>query len=274
MLGRRVVAEARGRGHDVTPADMAEFDLTDPRATDAFVRAATPQAVINCAAYTQVDRAEEDERTALAVNGAGAGNVARAAAAAGARVVHVSTDYVFGGKAERPWVESDPPGPLGAYGRTKLAGEREVLAAGNGNAVVRTAWLFGAGGPNFPDTMLRLARERGRLTVVTDQIGSPTWTGHLAVALVDCAQTPGRTGIFHAAGAGPGVSWHAFATQIVSRAGLDVPVEGVTSEAFPRPAPRPAWSVLGTERDSPLVLPPWQDGLQAHLDERQEAAAA
>ena len=267
MLGRRVVAEARGRGHDVVPADLAEFDLTDPAATDAFLVDAAPQAVVNCAAYTQVDRAEEDEPLALAVNGAGAGNVARAATAAGARVVHVSTDYVFDGSAERPWVESDPTGPLGAYGRTKLAGEHEVLAAGDGNAIVRTAWLFGAGGPNFPDTMLRLAGEHGRLRVVTDQVGSPTWTGHLAAALVDCAETPERTGIFHAAGAGPGVSWHAFAQEIVRRAGLDVPVEGVTSDAFPRPAPRPAWSVLGTERPNPLVLPPWQDGLQAHLDE-------
>ncbi len=267
MLGRRVVAEARGRGHDVVAADLAEFDLTDPAATDAFVVDAAPHAVINCAAYTQVDRAEEDEPLALAVNGAGAGNVARAAQAAGARVVHVSTDYVFDGRQDRPWVESDPTGPLGAYGRTKLAGEHEVLAASDTNAIVRTAWLFGAGGPNFPDTMLRLAREHGRLRVVTDQVGSPTWTGHLAQALVDCAQTPQRTGIFHAAGAGPGVSWHAFAQEIVRRAGLDVPVEGVTSDACPRPAPRPAWSVLGTERTDPLVLPAWQDGLQAHLDE-------
>jgi len=267
MLGRRVVAEARERGHDVVAADLAEFDLTDPAATDAFVVDAAPHAVVNCAAYTQVDRAEEDEPLALAVNGAGAGNVARAATAAGARVVHVSTDYVFDGRQDRPWLESDPTGPLGAYGRTKLAGEREVLAAGPDHAVVRTAWLFGAGGPNFPDTMLRLAREHGRLRVVTDQVGSPTWTGHLAVALVDCAQTPERSGIFHAAGAGPGVSWHAYAREVVRRAGLDVPVEGVTSDAFPRPAPRPAWSVLGTERSGPLVLPPWQDGLQPHLDE-------
>ena len=267
MLGRRVVAEAEGRGHDVVAADLAEFDLTDPAATDAFLVDATPHAVVNCAAYTQVDRAEEDEPLALAVNGAGAGNVARAATAAGARVVHVSTDYVFDGSADRPWFESDPPRPLGAYGRTKLAGEEAVLAAGPEHAIVRTAWLFGAGGPNFPDTMLRLARERGRLSVVVDQVGSPTWTGHLAVALVDCAETPERTGIFHAAGAGDGVSWHVLAQETVRRAGLDVPVDPVTSDAFPRPAPRPAWSVLGSERPSPLVLPPWQDGLQAHLDE-------
>ena len=268
MLGRRVVAEARSRGHEVVEADLAEFDLTDAAATDAFLIDTAPRVVVNCAAYTQVDRAEEDEPLALAVNGTGAGNVARAALAAGARVVHVSTDYVFDGTQDRPWVESDATGPLGAYGRTKLAGEHEVLAAGPEHAIVRTAWLFGAGGPNFPDTMLRLAREHGRLRVVTDQIGSPTWTGHLARALVACAETPERTGIFHAAGAGPGVSWHAFAREIVARAGLDVPVEGVTSDAFPRPAPRPAWSVLCSEREHPLVLPPWQDGLQAHLDER------
>jgi len=273
MLGPRVVNEAVRRGHDVVFADVPDFDLTDADATLAFVHDARPASVVNCAAYTLVDRAEEDEQRALSVNGTGAGNLARAAATVGARVVHVSTDYVFDGRAERPWMESDPPAPLGAYGRTKLAGEREVLGTHAGNAVVRTAWLFGRGGPNFPDTMLRLAREHGRLRVVIDQVGSPTWTGHLAAALVDCAQTPERTGIFHAAGAGAGVSWHAFAQEIVRRAGLDVPVDGVTSDLFPRPAPRPAWSVLGTERDLPLVLPPWQDGLQAHLDEQGAAAA-
>jgi dTDP-4-dehydrorhamnose reductase len=265
------VDEAARRGHDVVVADLPDFDLTDPEATLAFAGDARPAAIVNCAAYTLVDRAEEDEERALAVNGTGAGNLARAAAAVGARVVHVSTDYVFDGSADRPWLESDPPAPLGAYGRTKLAGEREVLGTDAGNAVVRTAWLFGIGGPNFPDTMLRLAREEGRLRVVSDQIGSPTWTGHLATALVDCAETPERTGIFHAAGAGPGVSWHAFAHEIVRRAGLDVPIEPVTSDAFPRPAPRPAWSVLGSEREHPLVLPPWPDGLQAHLDERGPA---
>lgn len=267
MLGRRVVAEARERGLQPIEADQAQFDLTDTAATDAFVREAAPDVVVNCAAYTAVDDAEEHEAVALAVNGTGAGNVARAAAAIGIRCVHVSTDYVFDGSARRPWVESDPTGPLGAYGRTKLAGELEVLAASDEHAVVRTAWLFGAGAPNFPDTMLRLAAEHGRLKVVADQTGSPTWTGHLAPALLDCAQDTGMTGVLHAAGAGEGCTWFELAAETLARAGQKVPMQPVSTAAFPRPAPRPEWSVLGSERHRPLVLPPWQDGLQAHLDQ-------
>lgn len=267
MLGHRVVAVARERGHEVVAADVEEFDLTDLEATRAFLTGAGPEAVVNCAAYTAVDRAEEDEPLALRVNGDGAGHVAQAATAIGARVVHVSTDYVFDGDHDRPWLESDPVAPLGAYGRTKLAGERAILAAGPEHAILRTAWLFGVGGPNFPDTMLRLAAEHGRLQVVADQVGSPTWTGHLAPALVDVAERPELTGIFHAAGGGQ-ASWHEVAQETVRRAGVDVPVEPTTSAQFVRPAPRPAWSVLGTERDGGPVLPPWPDGLQGHLNER------
>lgn len=267
MLGHRVVAVARERGHEVVAADVEEFDLTDAEATRAFLADAASEAVVNCAAYTAVDRAEEDEALALRVNGDGAGHVALAATEIGARVIHVSTDYVFDGDNDRPWVESDPVSPLGAYGRTKLAGEQAVLTAGHEHVVVRTAWLFGVGGPNFPDTMLRLAAEHGRLEVVADQVGSPTWTGHLAPALVDVAEDAALTGIFHAAGSGR-CSWHEFAQETVRRAGVDVPVEPVTSAQFVRPAPRPAWSVLASEREGGPVLPAWQEGLQGHLDER------
>jgi dTDP-4-dehydrorhamnose reductase len=267
MLGHKVVDEARARGHEVTDADIDEFDMTDVAETDAFVREAAPAAVINCAAYTNVDAAEADETTALAVNGDGAGNVARAAAAVGARVVHVSTDYVFDGANTEPWLESDPVAPLGAYGRTKLEGERQVAAATPEFAIVRTAWLFGVGGPNFVDTMLRLAEERDEVAVVTDQIGCPTWSGDLAPALVDMAERADDTGIFHGVGGGH-CSWHALAVETFRRAGVDCRVRETTASAFERPAPRPAWSVLGTERDPGVVLPPWQEGLQGHLDER------
>jgi dTDP-4-dehydrorhamnose reductase len=266
MLGHKVVAEARQRGHEVVAADLAEFDLTDAAATRAFVAGARPDAVVNCAAYTNVDAAEEHEDVARVVNADGAGNVAAAAAEAGARIVHVSTDYVFDGEHDTPWVESDPVAPLGAYGRTKLAGERALAAAAPEHAIVRTAWLFGVGGPNFVDTMLRLGGERDEVSVVTDEIGCPTWTGHLAPALVDVAERRGSVGVFHAAGGGR-CSWNELASETFARAGVACRVLPTTAAAFARAAPRPAWSVLASERDDAVSLPPWQEGLQGHLDE-------
>jgi len=256
MLGHRVVAEAAARGHDVTGTDLPELDLTDETAVQA---ALGDRHVIHCAAYTNVDGAESDEPTALRVNGDAAANVARAAR----HVVALSTDYVFAGDATRAYVESDAPAPLTAYGRTKLAGERAVLQALPAHAVVRTAWLYGEGGPNFVDTMLRLGRERDEVRVVVDQVGSPTWTGHLAPALVDLAERD-AAGIFHAAGGGS-CSWHELTVQAYRLAGLSTPVLETTAAEFVRPAPRPAYSVLGTERDDGVRLPSWQDGLAGHL---------
>jgi dTDP-4-dehydrorhamnose reductase len=177
--------------------------------------------------------------------------------------VHVSTDYVFDGGAREPYAEDHPVAPVGAYGRTKLAGEQEVAAASEDHAIVRTAWLFGTGGRNFVDTVLSLAAEREELEVVADQVGSPTWTGHLAPALVEVAERA-DTGILHAVGAGH-CSWYELAVETVDRAGLLCRVVPTTTVRFPRPAPRPAFSVLGrTRRESP-VLPPWQEGLAGHL---------
>ena len=270
MLGHKVAEYAEQLGHDVVSADIAQFDLTDAESTRAFVAEVEPAAIINCAAYTNVDGAEEQEEFALAINGAGAGNLAAAAAASGTRIVHLSTDYVFDGVNDEPWLESDTPSPLGAYGRTKLAGEQLVAAATPDHAIVRTAWLFGAGGPNFLDTMLRLAEDRDEVSVVTDQIGCPTWTGHLAPALIELAERREDTGIFHAVGAGY-CSWNELTIELFDRAGVDCRVLPTTSEAFKRPAPRPAWSVLGTEREPGVLLPPWQDGVQGHLDQRTDA---
>jgi dTDP-4-dehydrorhamnose reductase len=263
MLGHRVVDEARAAGHEAVGADLAEFDLTDPEATRRFVAGAAPDAIVNCAAWTDVDGAEAKEDLALAVNGDGAGNVARAAAEVGARIVQVSTDYVFDGNKATPWVESDPTGPEGAYGRTKLAGEQQVAAACPEHAIVRTAWLFGVRGPNFVDTMLRLAGERDELSVVDDQVGCPTWAGHLAPALVDMAERR-DTGIFHGAGAGS-CSWYELTLEAYDAAGIACRVLPTTAAQFARPAPRPAYSVLGSEREHPITLPPWQDGVRAHL---------
>ena len=270
MLGQRVVRDARALGHDVTGIDLPDLDLTDDEATGTRIAQLAPEAIINCAAYTNVDAAEEHEDVALAVNGHAAGNLARAAGRIGARLVHVSTDYVFDGQKSEPWLESDTPAPLGAYGRTKLAGEEQVAEAGGEYAIVRTAWLFGAGGPNFCDTMLRLAEERDSVSVVTDQIGSPTWAGHLSPALIELAERSGDVGIFHGVGAGQ-CSWNELTLELFERAGVACRVLPTTSAEFKRPAPRPAWSVLGTERDPGVVLPRWEDGVQGHLDERKNA---
>jgi dTDP-4-dehydrorhamnose reductase len=263
MLGHEVVAAGERLGHEVVAWDLPECDLTDAEATAAAVSRLEPRAVINCAAYTNVDGAEADEATAQRVNADAAGNLARACAAAGARLVHVSTDYVFDGSKREPWVESDAVSPLGAYGRTKLAGEEQVRAALDDHAIVRTAWLFGPHGPNFVSTMLRLAAERDEVSVVTDQVGSPTFAGHLAPALVDMAERS-ETGIFHGVGAGS-CSWYELTLEAFDAAGVECRVLPTTSEHFARPAPRPAYSVLGSEREHPIVLPAWREGVRAHL---------
>jgi len=263
MLGRDLLAvdvKIVGLTHD-------DLDVTDLGACRAAVDGVRPDVVINCAAWTDVDGAESDEAAALAVNRDGAANLAVAARGAGARLIHLSTDYVFAGAATRPYVESDATGPISAYGRTKLAGERAVLAASSDHAVVRTAWLFGVHGRSFASTMLGLAQSgRHEVAVVADQVGCPTFTGHLARKLLALA-AQGRGGIFHEAGAGR-CSWFEFAQAIFARAGLDVVVTPTTTADFPRPAPRPAWSVLASERD-PDPMPSWQEGLAEYLRARE-----
>ena len=265
MLGRDVEEVARHAGHDVVALARADLDITDAGAVHHAVAAVAPDTVINCAAWTDVDGAEAEEVLATEVNGDGAGHVAAAATAAGAFVVSVSTDYVFDGREREPYVESDPTAPLGAYGRSKLAGERAVAtAAPERHAIVRTSWLFGAHGPNFVATMLRLAGERDELTVVDDQVGCPTFTGHLAPALVQIAEQR-LTGILHVAGGGQ-CSWQEFAQAAFEEAGTGTIANPVTTAEFPRPAPRPPWSVLrSTRRDAP-VLPYWRHGLTDYLN--------
>jgi dTDP-4-dehydrorhamnose reductase len=263
MLGQDVVRAGRDAGHDVVGLAREELDITDSAAVDSTVRAARPDRVLNCAAFTDVDGAESRPEDADRVNRLGAGVVAAAAAVTGAAVVQISTDYVFDGTASRPYVESDVPNPLSAYGRTKLAGERAVAAANERHAIVRSSWLFGAGGPNFVATMLRLARGRDEVSVVTDQVGCPTWTGHLACALVAlCSRF--APGIHHVAGADE-CSWHDFAREIFAQAGATCRVLPASSADLDRRAPRPAYSVLHSERDETPRLPPWQDGLAAYL---------
>ncbi len=259
MLGRDVVAAAESAGHDVTGLARRDLDIADPDAIRDAVRAARPDAVVNCAAWTDVDGAEEHEAEATLINARGAAHVAAAAP----YVVHVSSDYVFDGTASEPYAEGDPTGPAGAYGRSKLAGEHAVAERGE-HAIVRTAWVFGPHGKNFVATMLKLAEDRDEVNVVADQIGCPTFTGHLAPALVEIAeQRP--TGILHVAGGGQ-CSWQEFAQAAFEEAGTGTTANPVTTAEFPRPAPRPPWSVLrSTRRDAP-VLPYWRHGLTDYLN--------
>jgi len=273
MLGLDVLrAGARG-GHEVVGLTRSELDVTDAASARDAVERVAPDAVLNCAAWTDVDGAESQPERAHAVNAAGAGNIAEAAAGAGVPLVHLSTDYVFGGqppldseRRPRAYVESDPTGPRSVYGESKLAGERLVLAAGPRHCVVRTAWLFGVGGRNFADTMLRLAAERDSVQVVTDQVGCPTWTGHLAPGLLGLIER-GVSGLVHLAGSGR-VSWNGYAAEIFRQAEVSCEVQPATSEQMPRAASRPAWSALESERDDVLPLPPWQDGLEGYLAAR------
>lgn len=272
MLGRDVVAAARAAGHEVSACSREELDVTDARAVRAAVRDAGAEAIVNCAAWTDVDGAESDEQAANAVNAQGAAHLAAAAAQSGARIVHVSTDYVFDGFARTPYVESDPTGPVSAYGRSKLAGEQAVRASGASHLIARTAWLFGLGGRNFAATMLELAAGgREQVAVVTDQLGCPTYTGHLALALLECLER-GVSGTAHLAAAGH-CSWNEFAQAIFAQAQVSCRVVPASSAEIARPAPRPPWSVLASERPEVPPLPPWQDGLVAYLRARRAAAA-
>jgi dTDP-4-dehydrorhamnose reductase len=257
MLGRDVVAAAERGGHSVAAFARGALDVTDAAAVRAAVAGARPDVIVNCAAWTDVDGAEAHEADATRVNGEAPAHLA----ATGVRVVQVSTDYVFDGQASTPYPEVAPTAPRSAYGRSKLAGEAPVLEAGG--AVVRTSWLFGRGGPNFVATMLRLGAERDELTVVDDQVGSPTYTGHLADALVEVAER-GLTGVLHVAG-GDSCSWYDLAVATFEVQGLDVAVQRGSTADLGRPAPRPAYSVLGVTRSDAPRLAPWREGLREYL---------
>lgn len=248
-------------------------DLSDPAGCAAAIRAARPTAVINAAAWTAVDKAESEEPAALAVNGDAPGAMARACAELGVPFVHISTDYVFDGSGERPWQPGDAVAPLGAYGRTKLAGENAVRAAGGTHAILRTSWVFSAHGANFVKTMLRLGAERDRLTIVGDQVGGPTPAADIAAACLTIVgalrDDPGLTGTYHFSGA-PDVSWADFARAIFADAGLSPEVVDIPTSAYPTPAKRPANSRMdcsATMATFGIARPDWRAGLRAVLSE-------
>jgi dTDP-4-dehydrorhamnose reductase len=243
MLGQDVVAVLRDAGEDTVPLARTDLDVTDSGAVARAVEGA--DVVVNCAAWTAVDDAEAREADAFAINATAASYVARAAHEQGSRLVHISTDYVFAGSARSPYPEDAPLGPRSAYGRTKAAGEWAVQAHCPDHLLLRTAWLYGAYGRCFPKTIARAAGQRDHLDVVDDQIGQPTWTRDVADLVLRLVVASAPSGTYHATASGQ-VSWHGFARAVVAAAGGDPrKVRPTTSEAFVRPAPRPAYSVLG-----------------------------
>ena len=267
QVGTHVVTRLRDIGAEVTACTRAELDITDPARVAAVLADVRPDVVVNTAAYTAVDAAETDADTAHRVNALGPGVLAEALVGSASRLLQVSTDYVFDGTAREPYDVDDPTGPRTVYGRTKLAGERAVRGVlPDASCVVRTAWVHGGPGPNFVDTMLRLERERDTLDVVDDQIGSPTSAADLGAALVELGRSAVRTGVLHYVNTGQ-ASWCELAREIFRIAGADPQrVHATDTAAYPRPAPRPAWSVLSTRSWTAAGLStprPWQEAVAA-----------
>ena len=279
MVGRFLTARARQQGRDVLALTSAQWDITDPAAAERFIQAG--DVVVNCAAFTKVDAAEDEPERAHAVNVVGPENVAHACARAGAALIHISTDYVFSGSQRRPYEIDDETGPLSVYGRTKLAGEHAISAANPRHLILRTSWVYAARGGNFAKTMLKLARERDRLTVIDDQFGAPTGADLLADvtahALRSLRAGGGAAGTYHVAAAGE-TTWNGYARFVVGKAQQageklkagPEQVEPVPTSAFPTPARRPHNSRLDTSRFRAafeLALPPWQQGVARMLQE-------
>ena len=271
QLGHDLVIELTKRGHSVTGVSSKEVNLTDSAAVRSYLTAMQPDAVMHCAAYTAVDKAEDDAKTCLAVNHLGTQSVAQSCAEVGCKLLYISTDYVFPGDGERFWEPEDATDPLNLYGKSKLLGEEAVRAATNQHFIVRISWAFGLNGKNFVKTMLRLGAERDTLTVVNDQFGSPTYTKDLSVLLADMIVTD-KYGTYHATNEGI-CSWFEFASAIIVEAGLPAKVLPVSSDQYPSRAKRPANSRMSKEKlteNGFRRLPTWQDALRRYLQELKE----
>jgi dTDP-4-dehydrorhamnose reductase len=260
MLGQDLVSLLRRHGAGVTGLARRDLDVADPAAVGAAVQHMRPDVVVNCAAWTAVDLAETHEAEAFAVNGQGAANLAAACALAGARLVQLSTDYVFDGSARKPYAEDDAPAPRSAYGRTKLAGELAVLGQlPDSGYVLRTAWLYGAGGGNFVRTMIRLERQQPDVAVVDDQHGQPTWTAAVAGQIIALMSSGAPPGVYHATASGE-TTWFGLAREVFRLLGADpARVNATTTSAMNRPAPRPGYSVLGHYASAEAGLAPLAD---------------
>lgn len=268
---KRLAAE---RGLDVEAPDRAALDLADPAAIERVVASRPWSGILNCAAYTAVDKAESEPELASAINAAASGAIARAAAARGIRLLHVSTDYVFDGSKPDPYREEDPVAPLGAYGGSKEAGERAVRDAAPDHLILRTAWVVSPWGHNFVKTMLRLGRERGHLRVVADQQGCPTSAIDIADTLLALLGRPEARGTYHFVNDGA-ASWYELARFVLDRAGIPATVDPIATTDYPTPAKRPANSRLDTGKIRALgVVPrPWQDAVGEVVDELMRSAA-
>ena len=261
MLGRALCQQLEAQGKAYVALDVAELDITSQASVEQTFARHSPTLVINAAAYTQVDAAEEHEDTATRVNGQAAGHLAQAAARAGAPIVHYSTDYVFAGDASSPYRVDEPLAPLNAYGRSKAAGEQAVSAAGPEHLILRTSWLYAPWGGNFVRTIYKAAGERPVLRVVHDQRGRPTSAEHLASTTLKLLDKQAR-GILHVTDGGE-CTWFEFASEIVRLGGKSARVEPCTTAEFPRPAKRPAYSVLDLAPTERIVgpMPSWQENL-------------
>ncbi|EAP77395.1 dTDP-4-dehydrorhamnose reductase [Roseovarius nubinhibens ISM] len=274
-MAREVQARAP-EGWEIVALGRDAADFTNPLATLAALKRARPEAVINAVAYTAVDRAEEDEALAQQVNGATPGLLAAECAAMGVPFVHLSTDYVFAGSGVAPYAPADATAPQNAYGRSKLAGEEAVRAAGGPHVILRTSWVFSSHGANFVKTMLRLGAERDRLTIVADQIGGPTPARAIAAACLRIAERlykdAGQSGTYHFSGI-PEVSWAEFAREIFAQAGISCEVVDIPTSDYPTPAQRPLNSRLdcrATETVFGIARPDWRVGLAEVLDDLKE----
>lgn len=268
QLGTDLMNELAKRGIEGIGVDVQEMDITDAEACRRVIKNSGADAVIHCAAYTAVDVAEDNVDLCRRINGEGTRNVAQACKEADVKLMYISTDYVFDGQGTRPWEPDDERHPLNVYGQTKYEGELAVEELSDKYFIVRIAWVFGVAGKNFIKTMLRLGKERGAVSVVDDQIGSPTYTYDLARLLVDMIQTD-KYGRYHATNEGL-CSWYEFAKEIFRQAGMDVPVTPVSSDAFPAKATRPSNSRLNKDKLSENGferLPAWQDALGRFLKE-------
>jgi dTDP-4-dehydrorhamnose reductase len=266
MLGQDLMTQLSG---DVRGVDIGEIDITSLQSVDEVLGGLKPQVVINAAAYTDVDGCETNKELAVQVNGEGVAHLALVTRQIGARLVQVSTDYVFDGSKGTPYLEDDPPGPLSVYGESKYAGELNARLNPD-HLIVRTQWLYGLHGKNFVETMLRLATEKQELAVVDDQIGSPTWTVDLSLAIKALLDS-GCTGIYHAANSGF-CSWNEFARAIFSESGIPMTVNPLSTAELNRPAPRPLYSTLDCgklARDAGFQPQPWRDALKEYLEKRK-----
>lgn len=274
--GGQLGSELRKKGFsmldEVFYTDVAELDITDYAAVEHFIQEHEIDTIINCAAYTAVDKAEDDPETAAQINTLAVENLARAAAKEDCLLIHISTDYVFDGTADHPYTEKDKPCPVSVYGKTKLAGEQAILKSGCFHIIIRTAWLYSAYGQNFVKTILRLADERDEINVVDDQVGTPTYAADLAHALTTIMENEERIeheGIYHYSNAGT-CSWYDFALEIVRLGGKTCKVNPVSTAEYPSRTPRPAWSVLDKSKITKtfgVEVPDWKEALGRMMEE-------